>query len=472
MTHIKKYTLWLVFIHCLYTGESQAVSSKSNPVVWEEYLSFQSAGLLTAGVLLYNLITTPRDMNFQIGNQTRAQAALKDSHNITVYYPCADHSNNALQELSNQTQLRVITLQENNTNRCSLILLFAQAIKLSPCIVYIERNDTLQNFIDLPSDKYKPDFLKEMLRLQKTDNSVVVIGHAKNHNLQSINDIFTISFNIKNENPSYQERVEFLHILLSQEDTTELNIEDIAKQTIAFSYKEIINLIQTTKNLSLTQDAPTLHKHHVQQAYNEITTSQTIYKAQCINLYKTSIHEMGHALTTTLFSSQFILHNVTATPQLEKSSITMGSTQITRKAITYEYESELLPLYEHHIMILLAGKIAEQIVFGLPNNQELNIENGYADLINNPNGAQNDLYKARNIAQDMIDIVRHDLFQQLLYRQDQNILMKNIYAKTLKLILPYKNTIEETARLLEQHEFLPGSQIHKIVHGPSWSWLF
>ncbi len=473
MTFIKKYTLLFLCVYLLRTDGLQAIQVKNDTVAWEQYISLQSMTALTAGALLYNCIMIPRDLTFQGVSEKTAQDALKNSQYITVYSPGqASDDDNEIQKIANTIEHTIITLDRYYLSQGSLILLFDQAIKLSPCVIYIIStigpNGLMRSDSTGPIRSNNQDnkaFLKEMNYLQKTNNdSVVVFGHAKNNKLQSVHDIFAISFNIKNDCPSYQERVEFLSLLLSTDDALNLDAQDLARKTIAFSYQEMINFVQKIKNLAGTTTQSDDLNRHVAQARAEITRSQSVNADEQMHLYRTSVHEMGHAIVTAIYSWDFILHNVTATPQLQGCNNSLGSTQTTRNAVRYEHEDELILLYERNIMMLLAGKVAEQIVFGLPDGQELTAETGYADLVGHPGGARDDLNKANNIAQDIMRILRCS-FKRFFYANNQDALMQDIYAKTLKLILSYKSKIEEGARLLEHQEFLPGSYVYQLVHG-------
>ncbi len=458
------------------------IKAEKIPVLLERCIPISSVAIASA---MYIYALCYRDAQQDLHNQDLAcSRCIKDAldrmgQNIKVYNPKQggqSKNNELLQNLANQANYPVIKIKEEdliNGSESSVLLFFAQAKKLSPCIIYIEKKAVVtQSIDDMLRDRMrdlsyktydyfynKRDiayqkavchelFTKEMQLLQEQTNQIVVLGIAKNNIIKSSNDIFSLSFNVDQQNPSYKERVEILNLLLSKKNLT-VTIEKIAQKTIGFSYNNILQLIYEVIHID------TINNDHINKAYAVVIKAHNIDVAFLNSPRKTYIHEMGHAIAIAHFDKNFILRNVSATPQCslvsnQRNVTELGYNQYSMIGDNKNDTAEKTNANTQQMMICFAGKIAEQMVFGLPNNKRLNVANGYADLIDNPGGATDDLLQARRLS-------------YTINGQNSEKLLKASYAQALELLLSYKDKILEGAQLLEQQEFITGSQVYHLL---------
>jgi len=471
MNIIKKFNSWILIIGLLYTPYNQTQSEKNNFVL-EKYIPVLSVGVLSA-VYAYILLSPPQEIICHSGYKHIDKSLAEVKKHTKIYYPTINSYNeHCLQKIANTTKYPITSIHEEYLNHSpeSIIFFLQEAKKIAPCIVHIEKSkpkkfefkfnsyfNQYQYNSTEPSSDSLSIFIKEIELLEQNNESVIIIGTAKNNNIESINDINTISFNLENQNPSYKERLEFLQILLSNKNHSCLDIEHIARKTRAFSYMHLGELIQKAEEQATPIKTKIISMANIDTAYQAIIKAYEINIESFKNIYETCIHEMGHAIITTHFTKYFTLHNVSITPQYKSENSFYDQTTFTELGcaqFTKQYhDNQMIEAHTQNIMICLAGKISEQIFFGLSNKKSLNNESGYADFLENPNSAQYDLIKAKNLVESIVDKTK----------QDKEFLLKDLYAKTLVLLLSYKNKIEICAKLLEQDEFVTASQIKKIL---------
>jgi len=373
-----------------------------------------------------------------------------------------------MQLIANETKSPVLVIAESHVkyNPDNIDVLIEQATLLAPCIVYIEKDMTkytalpfydFNEFIDDSDGIFRPScsrLMNQLSRLQESGESIIILGMAKSHDRQSVYDMCTIGFNIKYEKPSYKERAEFLNLLFATRSCKDIYIDILAKKTITFSYRDLILLVQKAQRYDVLTQTYTIENFSIDKAFTEIVCTHDIYKyVTKESFYETCVHEMGHALVAAHFDEDLLLYNATSTPQSTvddpNDTISLGLTWHG----SYCDPGSLVELNKKKIMLSLAGKIAEQIFFGLYNNQILNNKNGYTDFILFPDGATSDLKRARDLA--------HEIY--MINQEDPTELLKELYGKTLELLLSYKSIIEKGAKILEQNEFITGSQVYNLL---------
>lgn len=283
------------------------------------------------------------------------------------------------------------------------------------------------------------------------------------------NDIYDIGFNIEHENLGYRERIEFLDLLLKTKKYFDFSLQYVAKKTIGFNYQQLIDIIHQAELFAVQDRKKAIDSSQIDKVYNAIIKSCDIYKIEQQKLHVTSIHEMGHAMVAAHFNKNFILHNVSTIPQYEfyksmrygtdiEKSLYLGVTCATQEC----WASEKIRVDKEYIVICLAGRIAEQLFFGLTNGILLNHVNGFKDFIDNPGGAHLDLSNTRDTARNVIRDMKNQNYNTSKYDNIDN-LIGELYEEALTLVRFYKNKIEQGAKILEQEEFMLGSQIYNLL---------
>jgi len=459
-----KLIRWFVIVNFLYFPMIQADSSSN--ITWEHYIPFASLSMIT-GAYVYSLLSPCQDLK----NQSQCRYWIKDfNDSCKIYYPhdTTFFYDDEVQLIANETQIPVLVIIASHVKHDSdkIDQLFEQAQLLAPCIIYIEKDMTcftalpfydFNEFIDDSTGIFRSSCAKlmdQLKKLQKYDESIIVLGIGKDHDRQSIYDIVKFSFNIIYECPSCKERIEFLQLLLAKRSYTNIDIKKLAKKTIGFSYKDLINLVQKAERHALASYIQSICNNDIDKAFKEIVDNHDIVKyITNESMYETCIHEMGHAIMAAHFHEDFILHNATSTPQFNvdnpKDNVTLGLMSLAEYCnIDCQIDRD-----KKDIMIDLAGKISEQIFFGLSGWGILNSQTGYRDFVLHPDGAEHDLNHARVTAYKICKTTYGD----------PDELLKELYEAALELLISYKDIIEKGAKLLEQNEFVTGSQVYNLI---------
>lgn len=459
-------------------------------IVWEKYIPLSPIPLLAA-LCIWSFYGETKDFAIQktINEKEKSarnnlehikieEKALEDfKQSIIIYYPQTLNkytSSNHIIQIANETQRPIIFVDQNKI-KCSekhVHLFFQHAEKIGPCIIYIEKEMKIEFehefkqplFFNSPffhnhyfSDTITPIILDRIKSIQKNPN-IIILGIAKNKELKITQDITHYGFNIQEDNPSYHERVEFIALMIEAKNLMNINIKNIAQKTIGFSYEHLIQLMQKAGNLAIKTKNKIITNAHLDNAYQDILKHQI--NISCFNnssLENTCIHEIGHALATVHFKQNFTLQNVIATPQNISSydyiyGITNNIQYGKNNVIKYYRSQNTTEIDLEHIMICCAGKIAEQIFY----EPSLSVEQAYTNFINNPGTAEHDLKTAQKLAENIIQN------NKIIIYTDAKTLIKDLYKKTFEIMLQHKNTIPYIAKILEQEEFLSGSQIYEI----------
>ncbi|MEK7205042.1 MAG: cell division protein FtsH, partial [candidate division NC10 bacterium] len=185
----------------------------------------------------------------------------------------------------------------------------------------------------------------------------------------------------------------------------------------------------------------------------------------------TAYHEAGHALVAKLLPGTDPIHKVTIIPR----GRALGVTQQLPAEDKHNYSKEFLL---NDIAILYGGRIAEEIVFGLPEVTT---------------GAMNDIERATELARKMVcewgmsermgplqfgkreemiflgrEIAQHqDYSEQTAMEIDREVrrfIMEN-YERAKEIVQGHQEKLHRLAEALLEREVLDGSQIDTIVRG-------
>lgn len=269
--------------------------------------------------------------------------------------------------------------------------LFEQAKKNAPCIVFIdeidavgrqrsgmsgggndEREQTLNQLL-VEMDGFqpnsgiivlaatnRPDVLdKALLRPGRFDRKVVI-------------DI-----------PDLAGRKQILDVHARGKPMSEdIDLKVIAKRTPGFSGADLMNLVNEAAILAAREADKEIHLKHIEEAIDKVAIgpekrSKIIKPKDQLN---TAIHEIGHTLVSIFKESTNEFHKVTIIPR----GMALGLTWSTEEEYKVSASQKHL---KTEMMVLLGGRVAEEITFGLENITT---------------GASNDMERCTAIARAMI----------------------------------------------------------------------
>ena len=325
--------------------------------------------------------------------------------------------------------------------------LFDLATENVPCIIFIDELDALgrKRSSDQNSNTEHDSTLNELLvNLDgfKSANGIFVIGATNRVDLldSALIRPGRIDKKIYIGNPDKQTRKNILDIhLVNKPIEQAITMDYLVELTNGFSGAQIENLLNEAMLYVLRQNRYQIDKADINMIANRILVGFQSTKNQLTEdvIYQVAVHEIGHALVG-LFTKHRKLIKITINLFSPK---TLGFTLFEPGSNTIQTKEQLI----NEIMVLLGGRIAEEIIF-----KNSNISSG----------ASQDIQEVKTIAQQMIvhlgmgdKIVISD--QTKINAEIDNII--SIAYERAKIIL--SNTeplIKDAAKLLTiNHELTP-----------------
>ncbi len=161
----------------------------------------------------------------------------------------------------------------------------------------------------------------------------------------------------------------------------DVDLKTIAKATAGFTGADIENLLNEAALLAARQDKKAITEKHIEDATIKVIagTEKKSWVMETQEKLNTAYHEAGHAIAGHLLPTQDDIHHITIIPRGRALGMTIS---LPEKDKFSKYKKEM----EEEIVMLLAGRIAEQIYHG----------------DNFSTGASNDIERATKIARDMV----------------------------------------------------------------------
>lgn len=243
-----------------------------------------------------------------------------------------------------------------------------------------------------------------------------------------------------------------IHIRGKPYDET-VSILDIIEVTNGLSAAQIENLLNEAMLNALREDRERFSSTDVDMVMNKIMVGWQPTEHQFSNnmIDNIAIHEMGHAIVGILSKHHSKLTKVVINLSAPRSP----AYTIFEAASSSMYTRE--SLFEH-LMILLAGRIAEEVFFG---------------KISVSSGAINDFEEALKLAQQMI--MYYGMGKQLIYPSNSDkykeiidnevlSLLDQAYEYTEYLIMNSKELILEGSTILKRDKILTADTLMNVIN--------
>ena len=161
----------------------------------------------------------------------------------------------------------------------------------------------------------------------------------------------------------------------------DVDLHTIAKATAGFTGADIENLLNEAALLAARQDKKAITEKHIEDATIKVIagTEKKSWVMDAQEKLNTAYHEAGHAIAGHLLPTQDDIHHISIIPRGRALGMTIS---LPEKDKFSKYKKEM----EEEIVMLLSGRIAEQIYHG----------------DNFTTGASNDIERATKIARDMV----------------------------------------------------------------------
>lgn len=236
----------------------------------------------------------------------------------------------------------------------------------------------------------------------------------------------------------------------------DVDLKALAKSTVGFSGAMLENLINEAAIIAANEHKSIINQSHIDRAFYTVLAGAPKTDLSYISIHEreiTAYHEAGHALITRLLLPDNYISKVTIIPSVRGAG---GFNLSIPKDTMYQSQRQILG----NIKILLAGRAAEELVFGL---NEITT------------GASNDIQKASSLIVDYINKYGMDsdmgLFSTQVFSDgiDSELIdrcrstINALYEETKKLISDNISFLESITKELLLKETLSGEDIDRLV---------
>ncbi|MCM8711163.1 ATP-dependent metallopeptidase FtsH/Yme1/Tma family protein [Clostridium sp. SYSU_GA19001] len=259
--------------------------------------------------------------------------------------------------------------------------------------------------------------------------------------------------------PDLAAREKILALHLKNKPTMDINIHDWAQKTSYFSGAKLESLVNEAAILAAKEDSKFIDNTHMDKAYSIVLAGyEKIERNHIKDKDKkiTAYHEAGHALLTLKVLPDDKLSKVTIIPTSKGAG---GYTLSIPEDKLYQNKDYL----KKRIMVLLAGRAAEEIIFG-------------KEYITT--GAYNDFQQTTRIVSSMvtqygmgetIGLLNLEELSHLNYSNTEDIIkecketLDSLYEEVKSIILKDKILLDKIAENLIQKETLLEKDIKELI---------
>jgi len=340
--------------------------------------------------------------------------------------------------------------------------LFKKAEENKPCIIFIDEIDALarKRGNDMVSSNSEKDQTLNQLLINldgfKHSNGIFVIGATNRNDLldPALVRPGRMDKNIFIGNPDSDTRKAILKIHMNGKPISpDISIDSLVEMTGGFSGAQIENLLNESMLRALRENREVITFEDLDYIINRILAGwqSTESKFSDDIIQRITLHEMGHAVVG-FFSSNHA--------KLTKVCLNLWSPRTPGYTI-FESNDENTNIYTKdglfsHLMVLLGGRIAEELFFG------------YSVTT----GARKDLDEAYKLAQSMIiqygmgkQNIYPDLSDQSKFLIDQEVNDMLVLANdaALAILSESREFILDCAVILKRDQILKPEQMSEII---------
>ncbi|HEY8187235.1 MAG TPA: ATP-dependent zinc metalloprotease FtsH, partial [Pyrinomonadaceae bacterium] len=346
--------------------------------------------------------------------------------------------------------------------------LFAEAKKVSPCIIFIDEIDALGRQRGRGNDSATADqdqtlnqLLIEMDGFDQS-SSIVVIGSTNRPDV--LDRALTRPGRFDREIPVNlpdvrgREAILKVHARRMQLDN-ELDLSWVARGTPGFTGADLANLLNEAAIAATRDNSDAVGRKHVEFARDRILmgAERHGFMIDEDERYATAVHEAGHVAVGMAVKNGDPIHKVSILPRGRALGVTQSLPERDRLMKKREY-------LEDQIAVLLGGRAAEQIL-----------------LSTMTAGASNDIQRAVEIARSMVsefgmsplgpiylgDPTKEPLSQNLLDRVEEavNDIINTQLAKACEVVTESRDSIARLVELLMEHDTVDADGIGKCFLG-------
>ncbi|HOP85203.1 MAG TPA: ATP-dependent zinc metalloprotease FtsH [Syntrophorhabdaceae bacterium] len=360
--------------------------------------------------------------------------------------------------------------------------LFAQAQQKAPCIIFIDELDALgkaRGINPLSSHDEREQTLNQLLAEMDgfdTKTGVIIMGATNRPEILDPALLRPGRFDrhILVDRPDIKGREEILKVHVKNvKISKDVDLKVIAARTPGFVGADLANLVNEAALLAARKNKQSVTMEDFEEAIDRVVAGLEKKKRVMSRKEKEIVayHETGHALMAEFLETTDPVHKISIIPRgIAALGYTMQLPTEDRYLMT---KKELID----RLCVLLGGRVAEEIKFG-----EIST------------GAQNDLYRATDIAKSMVkeygmseklgyvafeknrkpiflDITpsfgEKDYSEETAREIDNEIkaIIDNAYKTTKEILMANKELLDSVAQRLLEKETIDGEELRKLIKG-------
>jgi cell division protease FtsH len=312
----------------------------------------------------------------------------------------------------------------------------------------------------LEYDQTLNQLLVEMDGLNPHDSTrILVIGATNRSDLLDPAIVRPGRFDrlVKVDLPDKEGRLEILKLHLKGKPiASDVDIESIAEETFGLSGAHLESLCNEAAILALRKGSKTINNQELEEALDKVIMGEKLERRPSREeMLRVSVHEAGHAIAAEKIRPGSVAQ-VTVSPR----GNALGYVRHSPKDDPYIYSREEL---EEEIMILLAGALAEDLVFG-----------------SRSTGASNDFQRALSLAKRIVSygmsslgIVDRDTASSDAIARATREIIDGCEVKVKNSLAQNRSTITRVSQLLAEKETVSGEHLRSLLKdtsGVSWKW--
>jgi cell division protease FtsH len=359
--------------------------------------------------------------------------------------------------------------------------LFAQAQEKAPCIIFIDELDAVgkaRGLSPLAGPEERENTLNQLLsEMDGFDTRKGVIIMAATNRPEILDPALIrpgrFDRHILVDRPSLNGRENILKIHTRKiKLAPEVNLKTLAARTPGMVGSDLANIVNEAALLAARKNKTAVEMDDLEEAIDRVVAGLE-KRNRLMNPREKEIvayHETGHALVAESLPTTDPVHRVSIIPRgIGSLGYTMQLPTEDRYLMT---KSEL----EDRMAVLMGGRVAEELVF-----QEIST------------GAQNDLYRATDIARSMVreygmseklgpmtfERERRPLFLETVMpptgkdysettAQEIDLEVANLidraHARALEILEKHRAPLEKAAKILLEKEVLEGEELRQILN--------
>jgi cell division protease FtsH len=336
--------------------------------------------------------------------------------------------------------------------------LFEKAKKQSPCVIFIDEMDAIGVSRSSDNNSERDQTLNQLLveldGFNRYDN-VIVIGATNRMELldEALLRPGRFDRHIYIGNPNVRAREDILRVHIKNKPIDKnVNIKEIARKTHGMSGAQLANIVNEAAIYAVRSNLSIIGNEEFNKAIERVIAGLKTKNAVISDIERKIVahHEAGHALVGRILNNDLI-EKISIVPHGQSLGFVLNSSNEDRFLMT---KKELF----QKIQTLLAGRAAEEIIFN-----EIST------------GAQNDLIKATEIANQMVceygmSSLGNRTFNgkylsgyESYINKEVNLIIESSYEDSKNTIIKNIGFLKSIAEKLLIEETISGHELDKIL---------